>query len=149
MDEEVLNAYCWMYGTFDIPSDFKVKGDQQINLLGELFLSESRVFSSRKQILLKYVQLSLVLSGAQTSRLLILSRTPSLIRLLRQIKEKNEKYMSNYLYTYLFLFLSLSFALSLSLSLSISLSLSLSLSLFLFIYLSINPSIYIYFLSFS
>ena len=27
MDEEVLNAYCWMYSTFDIPPDFKVSTD--------------------------------------------------------------------------------------------------------------------------
>ena len=25
VDEEVLNHYCWMYTTFDIPSDFKVR----------------------------------------------------------------------------------------------------------------------------
>ena len=24
MDEEVLNHYCWMYSTFDIPEDFMV-----------------------------------------------------------------------------------------------------------------------------
>jgi len=24
VDEEVLNAYCWMYSTFDIPPDFKI-----------------------------------------------------------------------------------------------------------------------------
>ena len=24
VDEEVLNHYCWMYSTFDIPPDFKV-----------------------------------------------------------------------------------------------------------------------------
>ena len=25
VDEEVLGAYCWMYSTFQIPEDFKVK----------------------------------------------------------------------------------------------------------------------------
>ena len=30
MDEEVLNHYCWMYSTFDIPEDFMVSQSAQI-----------------------------------------------------------------------------------------------------------------------
>ena len=30
VDEEVLNHYCWMYSTFDIPEDFMVSQSEQI-----------------------------------------------------------------------------------------------------------------------